>query len=45
MRGDTADTLSPLTLTPAEQQAEKDYQKSTAQLVSLGAAVGGVAED
>ena len=31
-----ADTLSPLTLTPAEQQAEEDYQKSTAQLVSLG---------
>jgi len=25
-----------ITLTPAEQQAEEDYQKSTAQLVSLG---------
>lgn len=35
-RGAAADTLSPLTLTPAEQQAEADYQKSTAQLVSLG---------
>ena len=28
--------MSPLTLTPAEQQAEQDYQKSTAQIVSLG---------
>ena len=35
-RGAATDTLSPLTLTPAEQQAEEDYQKSTAQLVSLG---------
>jgi CHAT domain-containing protein/Tfp pilus assembly protein PilF len=35
-RGAAADTLSPLTLTPAEQQAEQDYQKSTAQIVSLG---------
>ena len=35
VRGST-DTLSPLTLTPAEQQAESNYQKSTAQLVSLG---------
>jgi CHAT domain-containing protein/uncharacterized protein HemY len=33
VRGGT-DTLSPLTLTPAETQAESDYQKSTAQLVS-----------
>src|ERR1035438_2961399 len=36
VRGATPDTLSPLTLTPAEQQAAKDYQSSTAQLVSLG---------
>jgi CHAT domain-containing protein/Tfp pilus assembly protein PilF len=36
VRGDTANTLSPLTLTPAELQAEEDYQKSTTQLVSLG---------
>jgi CHAT domain-containing protein/uncharacterized protein HemY len=36
VRGETANTLSPLTLTPAEEQAEQDYQKSTAQLVSLG---------
>jgi CHAT domain-containing protein/tetratricopeptide (TPR) repeat protein len=36
VRGETANTLSPLTLTPAERQAEGDYQKSTAQLVSLG---------
>ena len=35
-RGETANTLSPLTLTPAEKEAEEDYQKSTAQLVSLG---------
>jgi len=36
VRGDTANTLSPLSLTPSEQQAEADYQKSTAQLVALG---------
>lgn len=36
VRGDAANTLSPLSLTPAEQQAESDYQKSTAQLVALG---------
>jgi CHAT domain-containing protein/tetratricopeptide (TPR) repeat protein len=35
VRGETANTLSPLTLTPAENQAEADYQKSTAQLVSV----------
>jgi len=36
VRGGAGDTLSPLTLTPAEERAEADYQKSTAQLVSLG---------
>jgi CHAT domain-containing protein/Tfp pilus assembly protein PilF len=36
VRGDTANALSPLALTPAEQQAEEDYQKSTAQIVGLG---------
>jgi CHAT domain-containing protein/Tfp pilus assembly protein PilF len=36
VRGDTANTLSPLTLTPAEKQAADDYQNSTEQLVSLG---------
>ncbi|MGP8270393.1 MAG: CHAT domain-containing protein [Terracidiphilus sp.] len=36
VRGNPADLIGPLSLTPAEQQAEKDYQKSTAQLVSLG---------
>ncbi len=36
VRGDTTNTLSPLTLTPAEQNAQLDYQKSTAQLVSVG---------
>jgi CHAT domain-containing protein/Flp pilus assembly protein TadD len=35
VRGETANALSPLTLTPAEKQAEEDYQKSTAQLVSM----------
>jgi len=35
-RGAAADTLSPLTLTPAEQQAEDEYQKDTAQIVSMG---------
>jgi len=36
VRGAATDALSPLTLTPAEQQAEQEYQKSTAQVVSLG---------
>ncbi len=35
-RGAAANTLSPLTETPAEQQAADDYQKSTAQIVALG---------
>jgi len=35
-RGEAANTLSPLSLTPAEQQAAADYQKSTAQIVALG---------
>lgn len=36
VRGETANALSPLSLTPAEQQAQEDYRQSTAQLVSLG---------
>jgi CHAT domain-containing protein/Tfp pilus assembly protein PilF len=36
IRGDAANTVSPLTLTQAEMQAEEDYQKSTAQLVAMG---------
>jgi CHAT domain-containing protein/Tfp pilus assembly protein PilF len=36
VRGNPTKVLSPLTLTPAEKQAEEDYQKSTAQIVSLG---------
>ena len=36
IRGSEANTLSPLTLTQTEMQAEKDYQKSTAQLVAMG---------
>jgi CHAT domain-containing protein/Flp pilus assembly protein TadD len=36
VRGEEAQPGDPLTLTPAEQQAEADYQKSTAQLVTLG---------
>src|ERR1019366_9112160 len=36
VRGEATDALSPLALTPAERQAEEEYQKSTAQLVSLG---------
>jgi len=36
VRGGPADTLSALTLTSAEKQAEQEYQKSTAQIVSLG---------
>ena len=36
IRGDAANTLSPLARTPAEKQAEEDYQRSTAQIVALG---------
>jgi CHAT domain-containing protein/Tfp pilus assembly protein PilF len=36
VRGGPVDSLSPLTLTPAEQQAEQEYEKSTAKIVSLG---------
>ncbi len=36
VRGETAGTLQPLALTPAEQQAQADYEKSTAQMISLG---------
>ena len=36
VRGATADALSPLTLTAAEQQAALDYEKSTGQLVAAG---------
>jgi CHAT domain-containing protein/Tfp pilus assembly protein PilF len=36
VRGGAADTLSPLTLSPAEKQAYEEYQKSTATLVSQG---------
>jgi CHAT domain-containing protein len=36
VRGETEKSLSPLSLTPAEQQARDDYEKSTAQIVSLG---------
>jgi len=36
VRGETDDTLKPLTLTPAEQQAKNDYDQSTAQIVALG---------
>jgi CHAT domain-containing protein len=36
VRGEKADAGSLITLTPAEQQAQQDYQKSTAQLVALG---------
>lgn len=35
-RGAAAETLSPLTLSPAEQEAEDEYQKDTAQIVSMG---------
>jgi len=37
VRGEAANMLSPLTLTPAETQAEEDYQKSSAQIVAMGA--------
>ena len=35
VRGDPEKMLGQLSLTPAERQAEEDYQKSTAQLISL----------
>jgi CHAT domain-containing protein len=36
VRGEAANTFSTVTLTPAETQAEADYQRSTALLVSRG---------
>lgn len=36
VRGESDKSLSPLSLTPAEQQARDDYEKSTAQIVSAG---------
>jgi CHAT domain-containing protein/tetratricopeptide (TPR) repeat protein len=36
VRGETASTLQPLSLTPAEQQAGLDYRKSSAQIIALG---------
>jgi CHAT domain-containing protein/tetratricopeptide (TPR) repeat protein len=36
VRGETGKNLDPLSLTPAEQQARDDYEKSTAQIVSIG---------
>ena len=35
VRGDSAKMLSPLTLTPAEEQAEREYQESTARIGSI----------
>ncbi len=36
VRGDSADVLGPLSLTPEERQAEEDYRSSTTQLALLG---------
>jgi CHAT domain-containing protein len=36
VRGESSNTLGSLTLTPAEQQAREDYQKSTSQLIQQG---------
>jgi CHAT domain-containing protein/Tfp pilus assembly protein PilF len=36
VRGENTRPAAPLSLTPAEQQAEEDYQKTTAQLVAQG---------
>jgi CHAT domain-containing protein/tetratricopeptide (TPR) repeat protein len=36
VRGETANTLKPLTLDADEQQAEADYQRSTKELVAAG---------
>ncbi len=36
VRGEAANTLNPLALTPAEKQAQEDYAKSTGQIVALG---------
>ena len=36
VRGETGKSLDSLSLTPAEQQALNDYEKSTAQIVSIG---------
>ena len=36
VRGETGKSLDPLSLTPAEQQARNDYERSTALIVSVG---------
>jgi CHAT domain-containing protein/Flp pilus assembly protein TadD len=36
VRGAETNALSPLTLTPAEQKAQQDYEKSTGQLLAAG---------
>ena len=36
VRGEAANTLNPLALTPAEQQAEEEYIRSSEQIVALG---------
>lgn len=36
VRGETDGTLNPVSLTPAEEKALDDYEKSTAQMVALG---------
>lgn len=36
VRGGTDKELNPVSLTPAEEQARKDYEAATAQIVSLG---------
>jgi CHAT domain-containing protein len=35
-RGETTNTMSPLTLTPEEQQAAEGYQKATTEVVAMG---------
>jgi CHAT domain-containing protein/predicted negative regulator of RcsB-dependent stress response len=36
VRGDATNTLGQLELTPAEQEVEEDYQRTTGQIVALG---------
>lgn len=36
VRGEAANTLQPLALTPAEQQAKAEYEKSSAHMIALG---------
>jgi CHAT domain-containing protein/Flp pilus assembly protein TadD len=45
VRGEAANTLSPLAMTPEERKVEADYEKSTADRISLGQERGALEEE